>query len=76
MQNSLAKISIFCENAKGFDLFCLFLLINQEKLRKMFAIIPLSPSLSIPTLLGELQRQAGHFLFARNKSKSLNRPCT
>ena len=37
MQESLAKLSIFCENAKGFDLFCLFLLINQEKLRKIFA---------------------------------------
>ena len=48
MQKSLAKLSIFCENAKGFDLFCLFLLINQEKLRKIFAIIPLPPSLSIP----------------------------
>ena len=37
MQKSLAKLSIFCENTKGFDLFCLFLLINQEKLRKIFA---------------------------------------
>ncbi len=37
MQKSLVKLSIFCENAKGFDLFCSFLLINQEKLRKIFA---------------------------------------
>ena len=37
MQKSLAKLSIFCENTKDFDLFCLFLLINQEKLRKIFA---------------------------------------
>ena len=37
MQKSLAKLSIFCENTKGFDLFCLFLLINQEKLRKIKA---------------------------------------
>ena len=36
MQKSLAKLSIFCENAKGFDLFCWFLLINQEKLRKIY----------------------------------------
>ena len=37
MQKSLAKLSIFCENTKDFDLFCLFLLINQEKLQKIFA---------------------------------------
>ena len=37
MQKSLAKIRIFCENAKGFDLFCLILLIYQEKQRKIFA---------------------------------------
>lgn len=66
MQKSLAKLSIFCENAKGFDLFCLFLLINQEKLRKIFAIIPLSPSLSIPLLSLENShaRQVTFFLLA------------
>ena len=37
MQKSLAKLSIFCENTKGFDLFCSFLLINREKLQKIFA---------------------------------------
>ena len=76
MQKSLAKLSIFCENAKGFDLFCLFLLINQEKLGKYLLLFHYLPVFQSPTLLGELQRQAGHFLLARNKSKFLDRPCT